>query len=219
MENSGAATAIALILVMSFAVDRIVAGLLFLLFFSSTWRRMFPEPSSISEDGPRSKAERDNKVIYFVLAGALCIAILAGFPNVRIVSALGLSRGADETSNTAAASSKAATGSTPSSTPSPPTGAAPRGSPDLSASASASPTSSRTPTVGSGLSSTPSQPFGESILDFIVTGLILMGGAERIAALIKLPGAPGGERLGDHPIQITGKLTLEEPGGKKEAKL
>jgi len=194
MENSGAATVIALIVVLSFAVDRAVAGLLFVLSLSSKWRRGFPEPALVSEDEARARAERRKKLIYFALAAVLSVAILAGFPNVRIIRALGLSKAANES-----AANPAATAS-PTPNPAP------------------TPTPSASPTTGAGTSPGPSWPL-ESILDFIVTGLILMAGAERIAVLIKPPGAAGGEGSREQPIHITGKLTVEDAGGSKEAKL
>jgi hypothetical protein len=173
MENSSAATAIALIVVLSFAVDRIVAGLLFALSLNGRWRNRFPDPASVQEEPAKSSAERKEKLVYFVLAATLCIGILAAFQNVRIIKALGM----------AAAAPAEQSNSTPA-------------------------------TTGS---ETPTRPPTEGVLDFIITGLILMGGAERIAAIIKVPGAGGGEKPGEHPVHITGKLTLEEPGGKKAA--
>jgi hypothetical protein len=50
----------------------------------------------------------------------------------------------------------------------------------------------------------------DPLLDTFLTGIVLVGGSDRIAALLKLPGAPDAERAAPPPIQITGKLTLED---------
>ena len=92
--NSGAMTrvdgfsAIALVLVVSFAIDRLVRGLLFVLSYSSAWASRFPDPAFNS--GPISaEAERNRRLIYFVLAGSLGMIALGWFGQVRILSALG----------------------------------------------------------------------------------------------------------------------------------
>jgi hypothetical protein len=208
MDNSGAATALALIVVMSFAVDRIVAGLIFLLSFSSAWVSRFPAPALISEDGPRAKAERDNKLAYFAIAAALCIGILAAFPNVRIIRTLGLSQAASASVMAALGEQNKTASPTPTATQT--ATATPQGN--------ASPGATGSPNDRAASSAaTPFWPPAESIFDFVVTALILMGGAERIAALIKVPGAAGGEKPAEHPIQVTGKLTLEDGGAGKSA--
>jgi hypothetical protein len=92
--NSGAMTrvdgfsAIALVLVVSFAIDRLVRGLLFVLSYSSAWSRQFPDPAF--NNGPISaEAERNRRLIYFVLAGSLGMIALGWVGQVRILSALG----------------------------------------------------------------------------------------------------------------------------------
>jgi hypothetical protein len=92
--NSGAMTrvdgfsAIALVLVVSFAIDRLVRGLLFVLSYSSAWARRFPDPAF--NNGPVSaEAERNRRLIYFVLAGSLGMIALGWVGQVRILSALG----------------------------------------------------------------------------------------------------------------------------------
>ena len=92
--NSGAMTrvdgfsAIALVLVVSFAIDRLVRGVLFALSYSSAWARRFPEPAL--NNGPISAdAERNRRLIYFVLAGSLGMIALGWVGQVRILSALG----------------------------------------------------------------------------------------------------------------------------------
>jgi|RhiMetdeSRZDD1v2_1073273.scaffolds.fasta_scaffold237490_4 hypothetical protein len=92
--NSGAMTrvdgfsAIALVLVVSFAIDRLVRGLLFLLSYSSAWARRFPDPA-FNNGAISVEAERNRRLIYFVLAGSLGMIALGWFGQVRILSALG----------------------------------------------------------------------------------------------------------------------------------
>lgn len=138
-------SAIAVILIASFAIDRIVTGLLFLLSFFRPWAQRFPEPAT--RDGEeRFGAERKHKLAYFVFAGALAL-FLCLYGNLRIFHASGF----------------------------------------------------QVP----------------EWLDAIVTGLLLMGGADRMAALLNLGGGGGESKSSQQPIQITGKITLEQPANKK----
>ena len=131
-------TAIALILIASFAIDRIVTATMFLLSFA------IPplDPGSIESPGARMRAEKLYKLVYVTAAAVLAVGVVAYYGGVRILSALGI----------------------------------------------------------------PADP----VLDTILTGIVLVGGSDRIAALLKIPGASEGERAAPPPIQITGKLTLED---------
>jgi hypothetical protein len=51
-------TALAVIGIASFGIDRMVRGTLFLLSFSPTWRRFFPTPESILDDEPKECPEQ-----------------------------------------------------------------------------------------------------------------------------------------------------------------
>ena len=153
MDKLDGVTALALILIASFAIDRIVAGVLFLLSFSKAWSQRFPDPESVQDEAGRAQAERKRKVIYFVLAGVLGIGVLGWLGNVRILSAVLHSKD-------------------------------------------------------------PNLPSVDPILDTIITGLLLMGGADRLAQVLKMPGAPGAEKPEPKPIQITGKLSIEDASGK-----
>ncbi len=141
-------SAIALILIASFGIDRIVTGLLFLLSFIKHWTPFVPDPTTIQDTLELAKAEKTNTLIYFVLAGILGVVVLAFFGEVRIFRAMGF----DKTNY---------------------------------------------------------------ILDSIMTGLILMAGADRVAGLLKLSGTPGVEKSTSRPIEITGKLILEGEASKK----
>jgi hypothetical protein len=55
------------------------------------------------------------------------------------------------------------------------------------------------------------------VFDILATALTLTAGADRIAALLNLPGAVAGEKTSSRPIEITGKLVLESATEKKAA--
>ncbi len=142
-------TAIAMMLIASFAIDRVVVGLLFLLSFLPSWQRVFPEPTLLADPAARARAERKRKLIYFVFAGVLAGLFLAGYGQDRILKAAGFS---------------------------------------------INPT-----------------------LDSILTGLILMGGADRMTELLKMIGVQNAEKPAApaRPIEITGRVILEEPAAGK----
>ena len=151
-----AVTTLAWIALLSFAIDRIVTGILFLLSFASVWNRRFPEPALIDDASSRFKAEKKRKLIYFVFAGILALALLSFPTNLRILKALGVQ-------------------------PTPPP------------------------------AEKESDPLGFRSLDFLLTGLILLGGAEGIARLLRLPSVmPGSARSETKPLEITGRITVDE---------
>lgn len=80
---------IAILVIASFAIDRIVAALLFLLSFLQPWAQLFPDPAFISDTASAAKAERKRKLIYFTLACVLCAAVLLTLPGFRVLSSLG----------------------------------------------------------------------------------------------------------------------------------
>jgi hypothetical protein len=47
-------------------------------------------------------------------------------------------------------------------------------------------------------------------LDPAITWVVLLGGADRIAAMVKLPSGPAVEKTEEQPIAVTGKLTLDD---------
>jgi hypothetical protein len=81
-------SAIALVLIVSFAIDRLVRGLLFLLSYWGFWARQFPDPTLV---GGRTspKKERNRKLVYFLLAGSLGVIALGWAGGVRILAAIG----------------------------------------------------------------------------------------------------------------------------------
>jgi hypothetical protein len=149
MSQIDGVSAIAIIMISSFAIERIVTGLLFLLSFFKPWTRAFPNPMIVSEIAERSSAEKKQRLIFFVFACLLGIPVLAGYGQVRILRAV-------------------------------------LGNENIN-----------------------------YILDTIVTGLTLAAGSDRIADLLKMHGAPGREKPETRPIEVIGKLILEEEAGKK----
>ena len=82
-------SAIAVIVIGSFAIDRIVTGLMFMLSFAKPYARRFPDPATRNDASERLDAEKKQKLMYFALAGTLGIVVLAGYGEVRIFTALG----------------------------------------------------------------------------------------------------------------------------------
>lgn len=89
MKHDGITLA-AMIVLASFVIERIKAGMLFVLAGSGPWRRIFPDPSQLKDEALR-KAQRTQRVVEFFLAGALVLAALLAFPQLRVFEALGLS--------------------------------------------------------------------------------------------------------------------------------
>jgi len=170
-----------LILVGSFAIDRIVAGLLFLLSFNKAWNRRFPEPLSVQDGPKRIHAEKKQKLVYVSLAAVLAIVLLAGFGNIRVLAALGVQPRQESAAPANPASGPAV---------------APAGQPPAPVQ----------PPQGT--------PF-YLLLDIFLTGLVLVGGADRISAILKEHGVAGGEKSGAKPVEITGKLILQDEAGTR----
>jgi hypothetical protein len=82
-------SAIAVVLILSFAINRIVIGLLFVLSFIKPWSRLFPEPALEEDTQQRARAERKRRLVYYVLAAILAIGVFAGYGTVRILSVSG----------------------------------------------------------------------------------------------------------------------------------
>ncbi|MDP8980230.1 MAG: hypothetical protein M3O35_06535 [Acidobacteriota bacterium] len=145
--------AIGLILIASFLVDRIVAGLFFLLDFSASWRKKMPDPDLIQNLEERAGAARKRKLVYSLMAGFLGIVVIAWYLDIRLLALTNL------------LTPDAATGKL---------------KPRL-------------------------------LLDILLTGLIVAGGADRMAEALKMLGGPGVEKpgAGARPVEITGKLVLE----------
>ena len=85
----GGGSAIAVVVIIAFAIERTVTAVLFLLPFNHTWARYFPDPASVQDPGKRIQAERRQRLIYYSLASLLGL-IIAWIGNVRLLHALGL---------------------------------------------------------------------------------------------------------------------------------
>jgi hypothetical protein len=68
-------SALAVILIASFAIDRIVTGLLFLLSFLERWERAFPDPATVEDTLARVRAEKKQKLGYFIFAALLGVGV------------------------------------------------------------------------------------------------------------------------------------------------
>jgi hypothetical protein len=140
---SGPATLGALLIVASFAIDRIVSALLFLL----TYFRVLTDPADVVESAAHRRAEQRQKFLYHVFAAVLAALVVVNYPVARVMWAFGF------------------------------------------------------------------RPY-DSLLDCAVTVVVLLGGADRIAALLQSKSAPPPREPMARPIEITGKVTLEEGSSK-----
>ena len=77
-------SAFALVLVTSFAIDRLVSGILFL----GMWSGILTDPEKMAEGEERYKARRTYKAIYYAIAGALGIVVMASLGGIMLLTAL-----------------------------------------------------------------------------------------------------------------------------------
>jgi hypothetical protein len=141
--NIGAGNVIVLILVVSFALDRIVTCLLFLLSYDSRknpFSRFFPDPITMEGVAQRANAEKRQKLAYVIISSIFSIVIIALYGQIRILAALG----------------------------------------------------------------------HVSVLDGVVTWIILVGGSDFIGKFLQMSGVTTEETSTSRPVEITGKLILEE---------
>lgn len=143
----GGVSVMVLILVLSFAIERVVKALLFLLSFVGPWTQWVPDPLTIEDPMSHAKAEKTQTLVYFTLAGILGLIVVAVYGDIRVIKALGY-----ETNK---------------------------------------------------------------ILDAVATGIILMAGSDFIGKLLQISGIGGGAEPKTQPIEITGKLILENSTTKK----
>jgi hypothetical protein len=132
-------SAIAVLLIAAFAIDRIVTAILFLLGFIPAWSRTFSD-------------DKRAKLIYFVFAAVFSGGVVVALSGMRTVDATGQ--------------------------------------------------------AGSGI--LYALGFKQHWIDVVLTMLILMGGAERISEVLKNVDASKAGSDKPAPIEITGKLTLDE---------
>jgi hypothetical protein len=83
-------TIVAMVVIASFAIDRLATGLLFLLSFFQAWNRRFPDESLVADAAARSAAAKKLKLIYFAFAVPIAIVLVLAYPKLRVLSALGI---------------------------------------------------------------------------------------------------------------------------------
>lgn len=148
MAGIGGISTLVLILILSFAIDRVVKAVLFLLSFTGPWSKRFPDSLLLEDPTQRAKAEKQQKLIYYILAGFLGLIVMAIYGNIRVFQALGY-QGANV------------------------------------------------------------------VLDAIATGIILMAGSDVISKVMQISGMGGSSESSSQPIEITGKLILENKSSTK----
>jgi hypothetical protein len=82
-------SAILVILIASFAIDRAVTGLLFVLGYLPPWRARFPDPDEVPEPERHAAAVKTAKWMRFVLSAMLAGIVLAWLGKVRLLLAVG----------------------------------------------------------------------------------------------------------------------------------
>jgi hypothetical protein len=137
----------ALIVIASFAIDRVSGGTFFLLSLFEIWNRHFPDPATIEDPIQEQSALKRTKLAYYCLAGFLAAVLVFKF-DISVLKAL---------------------------------------------------------QVG--------DPLQHPWLDHLFSVLVLLGGSDQIAALLKSPHAGKAPEGASHqPIEVTGKLMLEDGG-------
>lgn len=79
MSNVGGVNVIILVFIVSFAIDRLVNGVLFAMTFLEAWNRKFPEPKTVQDHAERVRAENIRKLAYVAFAAVPAIPVLAYF--------------------------------------------------------------------------------------------------------------------------------------------
>jgi hypothetical protein len=144
MNQLDGVSTIVLVTIAAFAIERVTKGALFLL----TYTRTVPDPELIEGTTARAKAIKRWKLLYFVVAGVLSFAVLAGFGRIRLLMALGVQ--------------------------------------------------------------------GNDVLDLLVTGVILLGGSDRISSVLSEAGKRGvAEERSPQSVELIGRLILEDQAAEK----
>jgi len=96
----GGPSVVALVLLLSFAIDRVVSFLLFALSYSERWRARFPDPAGLEDPTEKLDAQRRQKGAYFALAATFSIVLL-GIVGQGVLGQLGFQVGRLDTFLTA----------------------------------------------------------------------------------------------------------------------
>lgn len=79
----------AMIVLASFAIERLKAGLLFLVSSPGGRLTLVPDPATLKDEQKRARAQRMWKIVEFAIAGVLALLALELLPGIRILHALG----------------------------------------------------------------------------------------------------------------------------------
>jgi hypothetical protein len=84
-------SALAAVLIAAFLIERTVTGIFFTLSFSRAWTARFPDAALVTDPAARAKADRDRKLIWFLIAS--CVAVILTFvAHIRIFGPIGFAR-------------------------------------------------------------------------------------------------------------------------------
>jgi hypothetical protein len=72
----GGVSVVAVVLLLSFGIDRLVTGILFVLSWSARSRALCPDPAEAADAHEKAAAERRQKTAYFVFAGGFSVVLL-----------------------------------------------------------------------------------------------------------------------------------------------
>ena len=149
-SDIGGVATLVLILVLAFAIDRVVRAVLFVLSFIAPWARLIPDPAAIEDSAASAKAEKRQRLAYYAIAAALGLLVVAMYGNIRVFGALGYEQ-------------------------------------------------------------------VKPLFDAVATGIILVAGSDFISRLLQISGIGGASSSSSQPLEITGKITLENgPRSKDE---
>lgn len=83
-----ATSTLVLILVLSFAAERLVKGVLFLLGFAPWWRRRFPDPLSFPDSLSRARAHQRMQIVSTIMIALVTGAAVWQFEDLHILRLL-----------------------------------------------------------------------------------------------------------------------------------
>lgn len=83
-----ATSALVLILILSFAADRVARGVLMGLSLLPTWRARFPDPAGLEDKAAKAEATRRRTIAYTVIVGGLAGLILWLYQDIRLIGLL-----------------------------------------------------------------------------------------------------------------------------------
>ena len=80
-----ATSVLILIMILSFAADRLARGALIGLSMSAVWSRRFPDPDPIEDKAAKAAAIRKRQIAYTVMVGALAAVVLWLYRDLRLL--------------------------------------------------------------------------------------------------------------------------------------